>query len=80
MKMSQGARSRDRRSVPVEGDYASGAADPFDGNYTNRVQAWMFPLDWDESDMELMMAQLIDFTAMGHLAWVLFPPEGFRID
>lgn len=71
--------TRDRRSIPVEGG-ASGAADTFDGNQTNDIVSWLFAnSQWTEESVAQALAQLMEHTAMGHLAWVVFPREGFRL-
>lgn len=69
--------ARDRFRVAVEG--ASGAA-AFDGNHSSDIVSWLFPLEnWDDRDVPAMLDQLMTHTIRGHLAWVVFVPEGFRI-
>lgn len=77
MSKERGAGHR-RSAVEVEG--ASGAASSFDGNHTGDIVSWLFFNDkwkddmWPETQEQLMM-----HTAWGHLAWVVFPPQGFRL-
>ena len=64
--------------VAVEG-VAIGAA-PFDGNQSNRVVSWMFSNpDWIDDQVPAMLDQLMEYTKWGHLAWVCFPKEGYRL-
>lgn len=64
--------------VPVEGA-AIGAA-PFDGNKTDSIVTWLFMgEEFDASNTPEMMRQLVEYTKWGHLAWVVFPPLGFRL-
>lgn len=71
------SRDSSRGSVAVE-DVASGAA-LFDGNDSN-VVSWLFANEQFKPDnMDSMFEQLMFFTMNGHLAWVVFPPEGFRV-
>lgn len=73
---SSGARDT-RFRVAVEG--ASGAA-AFDGNHTNDVTSWIFNNEyWTAEKWEDSVLTLLYHTANGHLAWVVFPPQGFRI-
>lgn len=59
---------------------ASGAADSFDGNHTNDVWSWMFAnSDWRDDKWPGLMIQLMEHTANGHLSWVVFPRQGFRV-
>jgi len=59
---------------------AIGAAAPFDGNDTNDITSWMFwNENWREVDVPDLITQLMDFTIIGHLSWVVFPPHGFRL-
>ena len=68
-----------RSRVPVNGE-ASGAA-PVDGNHTNDTTSWLFANEsWDDADVPMMLYQLMEFTVDGHLAWVVFPREGFRFE
>lgn len=70
-----------RRPVDaVEGGDASGAAPSFDGNYTNDIVSWMFQNErWTRDKWPELMEELMWFTSRGHLAWVVFPHNGFRI-
>lgn len=71
------ARDSEEARVPVV--RASGAA-AFDGNHTNDLQAWLLHnKDWDPELIPLMLDQLMDWTASGHLAWVAFLPQGYRL-
>lgn len=76
--MSQKRVPVPRRFVAVEGR-ASGDA-PFDGNYTDSVLSWFFTNElWHTDGVPIMIQQLMDITEAGHLAWVVFPPEGYRL-
>ena len=66
-------------SVPVE-RRASGAAVAFDGNHTRQLVSWMFPNEnWLDENVVDMLIELMLWTDAGHLAWVVFPPQGFRL-
>ncbi len=72
--------ARARPTPPAIGGSAIGAAVPFDGNYTDDIVSWMFwNEDWLEENVPDMLSQLMVFTEMGHLAWVVFPYPGFRL-
>ena len=59
---------------------AIGAAVAFDGNYSDDIVSWLFYNDyWNEADVPDMLDQLMEHTSRGHLAWVCFPPYGYRI-
>lgn len=71
--------ARDGEEAPVPVERASGAA-AFDGNHTNDLQAWLLAnQDWDPELVPVMLDQLMDWTLGGHLAWVAFLPEGYRL-
>lgn len=79
----RGARDR-RFGVSVEGVEASGAASSFDGNHTNDVLSFMFPNQYFTLTPEEFLESesfesLMERTMWGHLAWVFFPPQGFRL-
>lgn len=85
MSEEQGARDP-RFGVAVEEGDASGAAPLFDGNHTNDTETWLVANDtlgtggWDdETFRDRTLPQLMYFTAMGHLSWVVFPPQGYRL-
>ena len=66
-------------ALAVEGG-ASGAAAAFDGNLTRDILSWLFPDDsWGTVNHDAMVAELMLWTESGHLAWVCFPPKGFRL-
>jgi hypothetical protein len=71
--------ARDSEVLPVEGG-ASGAAAAFDGNLTHDLDSWIFPNGhWrDEAALDVLH-ELMVWTTSGHLAWVVFPPSGFRL-
>ena len=73
-------RARDGAGAsPIERS-ASGAAAAFDGNHTADPQAWLLANeDWDPELVPQMLDQLMDWVLLGHLAWVAFPPAGFRL-
>ena len=77
MSREHGARDR-RFELSVEGGTASGAASTFDGNHTNDIWSWLFPNElFDPFDLEAFQRTLdilMERTANGHLAWVLFAP------
>lgn len=54
---------------------AVGAPASFDGNYTDDLATWLMPdaqnPEWDPENPELM-EMLLEWTAQGHLRWVLF--------
>jgi hypothetical protein len=80
--MSEGHGTRDPSSaVPVEGVDASGAASSFDGNHTSDAETWLFGNEnWnDDSFRENTLLKLMYFTSLGHLSWVVFPRQGFRL-
>lgn len=70
-----------RRYIPrnaVE-DRASGAA-LFDGNDQNTV-SWLFANDnWEDDRVPHLIDQLMEFTIVGNLAWVVFPKYGWRME
>ena len=58
---------------------ASGAA-RFDGNKSKDIVSWLFANpDWKDSDVPAMLDQLMEYTSAGHLAWVCFPRQGYRL-
>lgn len=67
-------------AVPIERS-ASGAAAAFDGNYTNAPESWLFSnARWrDDAFPELLEQLTFYMVEVDHLAWVVFPPPGFRI-
>ena len=74
--MERGARD----PVPVAVEGASGAA-AFDGNHTNDMVSWLFANEnWHPDRVQDQLAQLMEYTIYGHLAWVVFPPQGYRFD
>ena len=77
--MSKGDAVASRRPrIAVEGD-ASGAA-AFDGNHSHSTVSWLFSnAQWSEANAPEMFDQLMEYTKRGHLAWVCFPKEGFRL-
>jgi len=59
---------------------ASGAAALFDGNNTADIVSWMFWNDeWEVDKVPDLVDQLMEYTVFGHMAWVVFPPYGFRL-
>ena len=80
--MTEERGTRDPRfEDAVEGDDASGAASPFDGNLTSDIVSWLFANEtWTDSGFhDSTLPKLMYHTAMGHLAWVVFPRAGFRL-
>ena len=72
--------SDDEADTPIGGG-ASGAAPSFDGNDQIRIVSWLFPnKGWVNSKVPLMLDELMQYTCLGHLAWVVFVPHGFRIE
>lgn len=69
--MSQ-RRGDSRRFVPVE---ASDGRLGFDGNDTRRIVSWLIPHPGKKFEplADEQVEQLMDWTAAGHLAWVVFP-------
>lgn len=73
------------RRVPVPrrlaiGEGASGAAALFDGNYSDDIVSWMFSNEnWNDDDIPAMLDQLMQHTVWGHLGWVVFPKQGYRL-
>lgn len=77
MSMSTSGARDTRFRVAVEG--ASGAA-AFDGNHSGDIVSWIFATDlWEDDKFEDTIMTLMYHTANGHLAWVVFPPEGYRL-
>lgn len=76
-----GRGARDRLLDTDEGDGASGAALPFDGNRTDDPECWLIANEaWDVETFEAeTLPKLMYYTAMGHLSWVLIPPKGFYL-
>jgi len=66
-------RRRDsRRFVPVE---VSDGRRGFDGNDTRKIVSWLLPHFGQKFEPleDEQIEQLMDWTAAGHLAWVVFP-------
>ena len=71
--------ARDSEAFPVEGG-ASGAAAAFDGNHSRSILSWIIPGEnWNDRSVADALDELMEWTVAGHLAWVIFPPYGFRI-
>lgn len=72
--MRRGARDRRQEMEAVEVQQG-GRPDSFDGNHSNALVSWLL-LDHSK-DIESMhaddMQHLMNWTAMGHLAWCVFP-------
>ena len=68
-----------RYTVPVEA--ASSGADRLDGNETNNVVSWLFATeDWVDENVPDVLISLMENTVLyDHLAWVVFPPYGYRV-
>lgn len=67
---------RIRVPFPV-GGVASGAA-PTDGN-DSEIVSWLFANNqWTDDAFPELLTMLMEKTSEGHLAWVVFPAQGFR--
>lgn len=51
----------------------------FDGNRTDDVHEWLFATLDFQDDTAKWMRELMEHSVDGNIAWVIFPPEGFRL-